>query len=349
MNKSIIAGLAGLSLIATSSTRLPQEPQKRYASESYMPYFEPPSADVSPNPVTQGQVSFINVKTKHHFEKPYYLFNGKAFPLFREKEPYKDEYIQYTGLFPTTPDYKEGKYKIVVSDSTKNIFKEFHDTLEIEVKNGNFAPQKLSFPKGGKGGLTPKELEIKQAERSFVIKALNSVTYDDYYQKPPYKIPTKGPMTTEYGAMRPSFHNGLDVSAPTGQPIKSILDGKVLCARQQKYTGNGGIVIIDHGRFKSVFLHMSGFNVKEGDTIKQGQIIGKVGNTGISTASHMHFGIYVNGIPVDPEVWLDELAKDKSVVKRLLQQSKDIARKSLNEEISMDAVTKFLKTSAKIK
>lgn len=346
MNKVTIFGLSLLSVIATSSTNQHKK-QKHFDSESYKPYFEAPSADVSPNCVTQGKVAFINVKTKHHFEKPYYLFNGKAFPLFREKEPYNDEYIQYTGLFPTTPDYKPGKYQVIVSDSVKNPFMNFCDTLAIAVQKGNFVPQKLSLPTNGNGKLTPKEVEIKDAERSFVIKALNSISYKDYYEAPPYDVPTKGLMTTEYSAIRKDWHNGLDISAPIGQPIQSILDGKVLCARKQKYTGNGGIVIIDHGRFKSVFLHMSGFNVKEGDIIKKGQIIGKVGNTGQSTGPHLHFGIYPNGIPVDPEQWLKQIEKSQCVNDRLKIQTKKLAQMAADNKFSMDIVKTFIETSAK--
>lgn len=322
MNKLCVAGLSLLSIFATSSTRQIQQQQRHYDSESYKPVYENPIVEILPKQVEQGKTAFINIKTKHYLEKPYYLFKGKAFPIFKEKNKHINEYMIYTGLFPTTPDYEEGSYQVIVSDSVKNPFIKFSDTLEIEIKKGNFAAQNLSLSSHDRV-LSTKEKTLKEAERDFVINALNSVSYTDYYEDPPYDLPTKGIMTTEYGAIRSYYHNGIDISAPIGQPIKSILGGKVLCARQQKYTGNGGIVIIDHGRFKSVYLHMSRFNVKEGDTIQKGQIIGKVGNTGRSTGPHLHFGIYPNGIPVDPEQWLVTLEKDKKVVNRLEKQVKN--------------------------
>lgn len=273
---------------------------------------------VYPKEVVQGQTAFININTKNALNKPYYLYNGKALPIF------KDNDSTYTGLFPTTPDYKTGPYEIIVSDSCKS----FTDTVRFEVKEGKFFTQNL--PPKVELAKTLEEKRINEEEIKVVRGALNYVSYDDsFYEKPPYDIPTKGPMVTEYGAKRPYYHNGIDIAAPQGQPIKSILGGKVLVARQQKYTGNGGIVIIDHGRFKSVYLHMSAFDVKEGDTIKRGQLIGKVGNTGRSFGAHLHFGIYPNGISVDPEQWLKPIKKSQKLINRWNNQFKQLPQKAV--------------------
>lgn len=276
------------------------------------------TVSINPKQVAQGQTAFINIKTKDALYKPYYLYNGKAFPIF------KDNDSTYTGLFPTTPDYKPGQYEVVVSDSCKN----FTDTVKFEVKEGKFYTQNLLLKVDS--AKTLEEKKINEEERKVVKEALNYVSYDDsFYEAPPYDIPTKGPMVTEYGAKRPYFHNGIDIAAPQGQPIKSILGGKVLVARLQKYTGNGGIVIIDHGRFKSVYLHMSAFDVKEGDTIKRGQVIGKVGNTGRSSGAHLHFGIYPNGTPVDPEQWLKHITKGQKLINRWNSQFKQLPQKAV--------------------
>ena len=96
-------------------------------------------------------------------------------------------------------------------------------------------------------------------------------------------------------------HLGVDYAAPTGTPIKSVGDGTVEAA---SYSGsNGNYVKIRHNSvYTTQYLHMSRFaqGIKKGVKVKQGQVIGYVGSTGLATAPHCHFIFYVNGSPVDP-------------------------------------------------
>ncbi len=96
-----------------------------------------------------------------------------------------------------------------------------------------------------------------------------------------------------------SFHKGLDIGGTTGDQIVSILAGKVI---EASYNSSGGFhVYVDHGNgVISRYLHFSRLMCSTGDYVQQGQVIGLVGNTGISTSAHLHFCIYINGEPVDP-------------------------------------------------
>ncbi len=68
---------------------------------------------------------------------------------------------------------------------------------------------------------------------------------------------------------------------------------------------NGNIIGIDHGQgVTTAYLHLSRILVKEGDFVKAGQVIGAVGATGAATGPHLHWGLYVNGLSVDPAPWL---------------------------------------------
>lgn len=96
-------------------------------------------------------------------------------------------------------------------------------------------------------------------------------------------------------------HKGVDYAAPTGTPIKSAGDGKVVLAGRNG--GYGNTVIIQHGqRYRTLYAHMQGFakGVRDGATVKQGQIIGYIGTTGLSTGPHLHYEFQVNGTHVDP-------------------------------------------------
>lgn len=96
-------------------------------------------------------------------------------------------------------------------------------------------------------------------------------------------------------------HKGVDYAAPTGTPIKAAGDGKVILAGRRG--GYGNAVIIQHGNsYRTLYGHMHGFakGIRNGSTVRQGQIIGYVGSTGLSTGPHLHYEFQVNGRHVDP-------------------------------------------------
>ncbi|WP_443190744.1 peptidoglycan DD-metalloendopeptidase family protein [Pseudomonas indica] len=96
-------------------------------------------------------------------------------------------------------------------------------------------------------------------------------------------------------------HKGVDYAAPRGTPIKSAGDGKVILAGRKG--GYGNTVIIQHGNsYRTLYAHMQGFakGVRTGSSVKQGQIIGYIGTTGLSTGPHLHYEFQVNGVHVDP-------------------------------------------------
>ena len=95
------------------------------------------------------------------------------------------------------------------------------------------------------------------------------------------------------------MHAGCDFSAPQGTPIYATGDGKITRARFFKSSGN--MITIDHGYgYQTKYLHMSKFNVKEGQKVKRGDIIGYVGNTGLSKAPHCHYEVWKDGRHINP-------------------------------------------------
>jgi murein DD-endopeptidase MepM/ murein hydrolase activator NlpD len=96
-------------------------------------------------------------------------------------------------------------------------------------------------------------------------------------------------------------HKGVDYAAPRGTPIKAAGDGRITLAG--RHGGYGNAVIIQHGqRYRTLYAHMQGFakGVRSGSNVKQGQIIGYIGTTGLSTGPHLHYEFQVNGVHVDP-------------------------------------------------
>jgi murein DD-endopeptidase MepM/ murein hydrolase activator NlpD len=96
-----------------------------------------------------------------------------------------------------------------------------------------------------------------------------------------------------------SPHSGADFNSPAGRPIEAPAGGRVVLAGDKYFTGN--TVMIDHGlSLFSLFAHLSEMQVKVGDTVAAGDVIGKVGATGRVTGPHLHWSVRLNGARVDP-------------------------------------------------
>lgn len=111
------------------------------------------------------------------------------------------------------------------------------------------------------------------------------------------------------------FHAGLDLAAPEGTPIHATADGRVhfagsIPARQDAPASlYGNFVVIDHGNgIRTVFAHCSEVLVENGQELRRGQPIATVGSTGRSTGPHLHYEVVVNGRPLDPELFMLDLA-----------------------------------------
>ena len=96
------------------------------------------------------------------------------------------------------------------------------------------------------------------------------------------------------------FHAGMDFTAPMGTDIYATADGVIEAVNTSK-RGYGNHIIINHGfGLKSLYAHLDNFNVRRGQKVKRGDVIGFVGNTGMSVAPHLHYEIKLNGVNVDP-------------------------------------------------
>lgn len=117
--------------------------------------------------------------------------------------------------------------------------------------------------------------------------------------------PTKGYLTSPLGwrihplTGKRDYHNGQDIATQFGNKIIATADGVVLVAGHWDYLGN--LIIIDHGfGFTTRYGHLASFNIKEGDRVKRFQVIGYVGNSGRSSAPHLHYEVRYFGKPLNP-------------------------------------------------
>ena len=112
-------------------------------------------------------------------------------------------------------------------------------------------------------------------------------------------------VTSNFGTRSDPFHggrrahNGIDIAAPTGSPVYATGDGWVTKANW--WSSYGIIVVIRHpSGHETRFAHLSAVTVQEGQMVRKGQQVGRIGSTGRSTGPHLHYEVRLNGVPLDP-------------------------------------------------
>lgn len=156
--------------------------------------------------------------------------------------------------------------------------------------------------------LTEEAKEVGQRLKE-VYKANPDASY--FWTSIPTVWPLRGWVTSDFGWRRSpisggrQLHEGMDIASPYGTPVFASGDGVVTFAG--RHGGLGNNIIVDHGYgLATVYGHNSQILVKEGDQVKRGTVIARVGSTGRSTGPHLHYEVLVNGIPVDPSQFILE-------------------------------------------
>ena len=193
-----------------------------------------------------------------------------------------------SGTHLTIPSMDGILYTVKKEDSLDNISKKFNVPIEALLDANDLSDVEISFnTKLFIPGASLSIMELKKAMGELFIYPINGrLTSPFGYRRDPF-------------TGRKSFHSGIDLAAPTGTPIKVILDGVVNLTSYSRIFGNYVIVTHPNG-YQTLYGHVSAFSAKKGDRVSQGDIIAFVGNTGMSTGPHVHLSIYKNGKLIDP-------------------------------------------------
>lgn len=171
-----------------------------------------------------------------------------------------------------------------------------------------YPEQRITLKNKSQVNPDPAQLKRIEAELAVQIKA-----YRSFSPNLPSNLvldkPVNGPLSSKFGVRRffngeeRNPHSGLDFAVPAGTPIKTPANGKVILVGN--YFFNGNTVFVDHGQgFISMFCHMSKIDVKVGDPLTRGAVVGKVGATGRATGPHMHWNVSLNDARVDPAIFI---------------------------------------------
>ena len=259
----------------------------------------------------QGQVLLVKVKGEEQATEVKGTFLSRTIPFFREFRP--GEPAGYIGLLGIDMQDEPGTYELVVEVKQGEQAKQL--SFNVLVAKEKFAVEHLTLPKE-KVDLDEKATARWKAEQEQVKQALAENSRLKLWHSN-FMEPVNGKRTGIFGSVRimngkpRNPHNGEDIGAPMGAEVAATNDGVVRLTVDHIFSGRG--VFIDHGMgFYSMYFHLSEILVTDGDLVKAGQIIGKVGATGRATGPHLHWGVKLNGARVNPYSLLDLPLKNGS-------------------------------------
>lgn len=257
---------------------------------------ETAEANMVVSELTKKQGEFFEVNIRNLRSRPTVWFNTKSYRAFKIGDRNWLARLPVENLL-TPGSYSilargggwEQKYAVKVLDNKKEIQ---HITLSDD-----------------KSGLSPTKKELR-----LISDGLWKIS-DAKNWLGKWSYPSSARRSSPFGVKRSynngpveSYHKGLDFAANMGAAVIAPSDMKIAeVCKSEEDCGHvhGMFIIADHGQaVTSIYMHLSKVEVSEGDFVKKGQKIGEVGHTGVSTGPHLHWGVYLHGTSVDPELFV---------------------------------------------
>lgn len=256
-----------------------------------------PDIAIAPRSSRVGDVIFLSMHPDRELLRASCSWQGKSYQLLSNG-------ASYEVVLPVSLTTKPGGHHATIywkcANGTAGC-----QAVAIEVRARKFGIQHLRLSARQESKYSAPETE---RERELIGAALDLVTPERRWQGS-FILPVEGRISTEFGLQRyvngkfDYRHRGVDLACPEGTPVRAAADGVVSLA-DDSFLLHGQTVILDHGEgVVTLYLHMSAIEVAAGESVERGQIIGRVGSTGVATGPHLHYAVYVHHEAVDPFFW----------------------------------------------
>ena len=246
------------------------------------------------NSLRPGGVAVINVLASNQ-PKPFVSYQSSPVALIKGQQ----NWLAIVGI---SLDAKTGAHKVTIKEQSGKT-----STKGFKVKSHAYKTQRLTIK--NKNKVNPNKKSSKRIEREYLLKQKLKKTFSPAPPKLSFIRPVSGRDSGRFGLRRilnkqkRNPHSGMDIAAPEGRKIKATESGTVLFIGDLFFTGK--VIYLDHGNgLLSLYAHLSKIHVKEGQKIKRGEVIARVGKTGRVTGAHLHWTVYLNGNAVDPALFI---------------------------------------------
>jgi len=247
-------------------------------------------AEVLPFEIGSGEAFIIKVTSTKNSKLPIASLNGKQFYFSSCAEGC------FIAIGAIGIETKPGVYTIMlrVGKEKKN--------LRLVVKHISYPTLSLTLPEDKVFLSTENLRRAKKEDKK--LKSICQIVSDRFWEGS-FILPLENDIATAYGTKRIinkkmiSVHKGVDIKGQDGLEAKASNNGKIVLAEELFFGGN--TIIIDHGKgIYTIYMHLSKFNVKPQGIVSKGDIIGLVGSSGRSSGPHLHFGVKVMNMNINP-------------------------------------------------
>jgi murein DD-endopeptidase MepM/ murein hydrolase activator NlpD len=256
------------------------------------------AVELTPLPVQQGQTLFITVRTSEPVTLGGSLFD-RPLSFFEDGSAYRAVVGVHTFADP-------GLYEIALV-ATDEGGRQVSMSTGLVVTDQRYGYERIDLSPDRSNLLDPT---LAAAER----EKIDAVRYTYTPQRRwtgSFRQPVEGAISSYFGTRRSyngspytSYHSGVDFNVGRGTLVRAPADGVVLMAEPLVVRGN--VVVLDHGQgVLTGYWHLSAFDVEVGDVVQAGDVIARVGNTGLSTGSHLHWEMWIGGVSVNALQWID--------------------------------------------
>lgn len=253
-----------------------------------------------PEIIKQGKCFTIKITSAEGIKQVEALLLGQKIKLFKD-------YNNFAAIIGVPPEQRPGQYPLsllVIDDNGR----EARIEKNIVVHKTKFPYASFWLKPAKKKLLTSRDLiteEWARIEKSLLVEQPNRSWIGKF------SLPVTAPTSMRFGTVERvngkarGQHRGLDLAAPMSTEVVAANNGKVVFA--EKLKAFGGTLIIDYGQgIHSLYFHLTDFAARVGDEVTKGQLVAFSGNTGISSGPHLHWGMSVHNVRVDPQQWVRE-------------------------------------------
>ena len=242
----------------------------------------------TPQAIAQGEVVRVSCTSAQTAR-----MNGRTVRLFPQPNGAP------LGLMPVPVLEKPGAYSLELLNPSGAVI----ESLSVRVTDAHYQKQDVAI------GKSTADLKPSPGEHE-TVDSFRETASPIRYWTDNMQLPVPGCLTSPFGAQRlfngqptGDFHAGLDQRGAQGKPIHAVAAGVVKIV--SNFNLRGGTVAIDHGQgVESIYMHMSRTAATQGRQVAAGDVIGYVGATGRANGPHLHWTLYVNGVPVNPAQWV---------------------------------------------
>ena len=262
---------------------------------------------ISSSSIANGKTALLEFNKESNTEYEKISIGKKSYKIFDNPIDASKAYVLLPVSYYASPSEKKVKIFYKENDKDKS------NVLVFNIEDGKYKKEKIKV-QGSKVKLNKKDKKRASTEYAQAMKIYNTTTKQSYI-KDIFIVPLDTKITSDFGKARvyndtlKGYHSGTDFRAKVGTKLIASNDGVIVLAQDRFYSGNS--VIIDHGQgIYTCYYHMSKFDVKKGDKVKRGELLGLSGATGRVTGPHLHFSVRVGGEQVDPLQLIELLNKN---------------------------------------